>query len=140
VKKRKIDVSTQIFSRQNSYLLLLLFGASFCAESVYPEEIKPKDLTAANLFETTKVWSVHLRFTQSEWAAMEPKQNEQPRRPESGFSPATLMAPSFIKDGNADHDGRLSKAEFLRLGEKWFTLWDKEQRGALSSNQIKSGL
>ena len=35
---------------------------------------------ASNLFEATKVWTVHLRFTPEQWAKMEPKEKNAPSK------------------------------------------------------------
>lgn len=106
--------------------------------------------TPAELFQCTKVWTVHLHFTPEQWQAIEPRGTGAgkagPAGPlgfggggPRGFGPATFLAPSFLK-GDQDKDGALSKDEFRALGEKWFSDWDKDQRGSLDLDQLRVGL
>lgn len=62
-----------------------------------------------------------------------------PRRGPGGFGPAMLIAPAFLK-GAHERDDQLSKAEFLGLGEKWFTEWDTTRSGKLTEEQLRRGL
>src|SRR5580765_2611513 len=87
----------------------------------------------AELFRVTNVWSVHFKFTPKQWEAMEPEQAEGgffggrggprgfagPGGP-GAFGPAMFVAPTFLKQGDQNADGKLSKEEFRALGEKWF--------------------
>jgi spore coat protein CotH len=104
----------------------------------------------SDLFQLTKVWTIHLRFTPEQWQAMEPVQAEGvmpgpgrvrfggPGRP-GGFGPAAILAPGFLK-GDKDKDGKLSKDEFLALGDQWFSAWDKNKNGQLDLNQVQTGI
>ncbi len=56
------------------------------------------------------------------------------------FGPAMFVAPTFLKQGDQDGDGKLSKEEFRALGEKWFAEWDKEKKGKLNADQLRAGL
>jgi spore coat protein H len=96
--------------------------------------------SADELFQTTKVWTVHLRFTLEEWTAMEPAGGGPPRPPAGGFGPAMLLAPGFLKHGDADANGAFSADEFRALGEKWFGEWDKAMDGELTSEELRNGL
>jgi spore coat protein CotH len=51
-----------------------------------------------------------------------------------------FIAPAFLQQGDQDKDGKLSKAEFEALGEKWFKQWDKDKRGKLNEEQLRAGL
>ena len=106
---------------------------------------------AKELFTTTKVWSVHLKFTPEEWAAMEPKQGGPgpfgggggpPRGgpPRGGFGPSMFWVPALLKDGDANQDGVLSREEFRGLAEKWYSGWDKESAGQLSKDQLGAAI
>ena len=108
---------------------------------------------AKELFRTTKVWSVHLKFTPEEWAAMEPKQNEPgpfgggggpPGGPRPGgpgrFGPAMFLAPLFLKEGDANQDGALSGEEFRGIATKWYSGWDKDNTSQLSADQIRKAI
>ena len=109
-----------------------------------------KELTKpSELFKATNVWTVHLRFTPDQWEAMEPKQNGRGflggpgggRGPGAGgFGPAMVLAPAFLKEGDQNKDGRLSKEEFRALSEKWFEQWDKEKAGKLNADQVRAGV
>ena len=99
--------------------------------------------TAGELFETARVWRVHLKFSSAQWAAMEPGGGVQPPRFErvggpGGWGPADLLLPVFLA-GDADHDGRLSVREFRDLGERWFSAWSKNQDGQLTAEQVRAG-
>jgi spore coat protein H len=103
---------------------------------------------ASQLFEETMVWTVHLKFTPEQWAAIEPKQNPQMAQmrrgggrgmgPEGGL--AGLLVPSFLKAGDQDRDGKLSKAEFTSIADHWFTSWDSNKAGKLNGEQLRLGL
>jgi spore coat protein H len=102
----------------------------------------------AQLFQETRVWTVHLRFTPEQWDAMEPKggggmmrggiRGGGPGGPGGGIS--MLLAPTFMKDGDQDHDGKLSAKEFHDLGDTWFAQWDKRQTGKLGFDQLREGI
>ena len=99
---------------------------------------------SSELFETNKVWTVHLKFTAAQWAAMEPKGGGGPMRGPmrggpGGFGPAMFIAPAFLK-GDQNGDGKLSRAEFDSLGDQWFTKWDTAKTGNLTSDQVSQGL
>lgn len=104
-----------------------------------------------DLFTTTNVWSVHLTFTAEQWNTMEPtgggggffgRQGRPVNGPggPGGFGPAMFVAPGFLKAGDQNGDGKLSKQEFNGLGEKWFTEWDKGKNGRLNADQLRAGL
>src|SRR3954452_23112835 len=56
--------------------LILLSGIALLAYGVEGGDGPPS--RASDLFEATKVWSVHLRFTPEQWAKMEPKEERRP--------------------------------------------------------------
>ena len=62
-------------------LLVSLFGIALVAYGGEGGGDGPPS-RASDLFEATKVWTVHLRFTPEQWAKMEPKERE--RRPSRG--------------------------------------------------------
>src|SRR5579862_5373584 len=104
---------------------------------------------AGDLFQPTKVWTIHLQFTPDQWKAMEPAEGDAmpgPGGPRFGgpggpgeLGPAMSLAPNFLK-GDRDQDGKLSKAEFSALGEKWFNDWDKSKVGHLDLNELRNGM
>ncbi|MFI5381977.1 MAG: CotH kinase family protein [Tepidisphaerales bacterium] len=127
---------------------------------------QPAPTTSAELFQRTAVWTVHLRFTAEQWAAMEPKNTfpgfggpggpaqvvrapaTRPGAPVTpvaaprpiDFGPASFLAPVFMRDGDQNKDGKLSRDEFAALAEKWFTAWDKDKTGRLNADQLRRGL
>jgi spore coat protein H len=110
-------------------------------------ETGPLPTKSEQLFQTTKVWTVHLTLSSDQWAAMEPKgehgaASEGPGRGPAepgGFGPAMFVVPSFLR-GDQDRDGKLSKPEFEALSEKWFQDWDKEKSDKLNGDQLRAGL
>lgn len=98
---------------------------------------------SADLFQTTKIWNIHLKWTAAEWDAMEPKGGQ--RGPggfgggRGGFGPAMFLTPGFMK-ADQNKDGKLSRDEFSKLGEDWFASWDKAKSGTLTSAQLTEGL
>ncbi len=106
----------------------------------------------SELFKGTNVWTAHFKFTLKQSEAMEPEQaaggffggRGGPRGlggpGPGGFGPAMFLAPTFLKQGDQDGDGKLSKDEFRILGEKWFAEWDKEKSGKLNADQVRAGL
>jgi len=45
-----------------------------------------------------------------------------------------------LKEGDSDHDGRLSRDEFEGLAHKWFAAWDTNKSGKLDEVKIRRGL
>ncbi len=110
----------------------------------------PQPRDATELYIATNIWSIHLTFSPDQWAAIEPVDNGNgmfggprgQRGPGGGnrFGLSVLVAPGFLTGGDQDGDGKLSRAEFTALGEKWFTAWDTNKTGRLSVEQLRSGL
>ena len=119
-------------------LLLVLAGIVSNAGAEAPRK-------AADLFQTSKIWNVHLKFSAGQWAAIEPKGGAGlfggpggPGGPGGGFGIATMLAPAFLKgDTNGDH--QLSAAEFSALGDGWFAAWDTQKAGALGADELRAG-
>src|SRR5437667_4838809 len=131
-------------------LSVLITFARFIAGAAEPG----KGLSSTSeLFQGTNVWAVHFQFTPKQWEAMEPEQAAGgffggrggprgfggPGGP-GGFGPAMFVEPAFLKQGDQNGDGKLSKEEFRALGEKWFAEWDKEKSGKLNADQLRAGL
>lgn len=150
---------TRLFSRPANpafHRFAVLAGiAGFCtlANAAGPGP-DSKEFKAADLFQTTNVWTAHFKFTADQWEAMEPEggggffgggPGGGPRGPggpggPGGFGPAMFVAPAFLKAGDQDQDGKLSRKEFSALGEKWFAEWDKEKKDQLNADQLRAGL
>jgi spore coat protein CotH len=119
-------------------ILCMVFALAARSEPAAPQ--KP-----SQLFQETHVWNVHLHFTPDQWDEMEPK-NGPGRggfRPGGGGGPggpSMLIAPMFLKDGDVNHDGKLSKDEFHALGGQWFTRWDARKTDKLTVDQLREGI
>jgi spore coat protein H len=124
---------------------MLLTSALLLTLGLYapPKKIPaPKPVPQASLYQTTKIWNIHLTFTAEQWAAIEPKGGGFPGfgpppgggegdgKPPRPSGPAMFLSPSFMKDGDVDKDKKLTLAEFKTLGEKWFDAWDAKKNGS----------
>jgi len=71
--------------------------------------------------------------------AMPPKRAERPTglmgRP-GAFGPAMIVAGPMMTQADADHDKRLTKAEFTSLADSWFEKLDAEKAGKLNQEQF----
>jgi hypothetical protein len=109
-------------------------------------EPEPPPRDAADLFQTTHVWSVELRFTPQAWAAMEPKGAGNMlavfgRMGEGrGRGPADLLADAMLRRGDRNRDGRLDRAELDALAGRWFELWDNTRTGRVDLETLRGGL
>jgi spore coat protein H len=118
-------------------------------------ETGPLPASSEDLFQLTRVWTLHLAFTAEEWEALEPKGGGSggpfgaapgpggpPRSPNPPAppGPAMFIAPTFLSQGDRDRDGKLSREEFLALGERWFEAWDKEKSGRLDQERLRAGI
>ncbi len=101
---------------------------------------QPLPRTASDLFQNTKLWTLHLHFTPDQWAAIEPEMRRGDRFGGMPPGPSMFLAPVMTKEGDRDGDGMLSRPEFHDLGEQWFTRWDGASEGKLGSKQVRDGL
>src|SRR5436190_12346296 len=102
---------------------LIAVGLCCCCNGALAKDKVGPPKKAADLFQTDKVWNVHLKFTAEEWAAMEPKAGPgfggfggRPGGRGGMFGPGMLLVPTFMK-ADADKDGTISAGEFEALGE-----------------------
>lgn len=98
--------------------------------------------TSSDLFKTTTIWKIHLKFTADQWAAMEPKGGGPGPglgRPMGPPEPSMLLASGFLK-GDTNNDGKLSQTEWTALGSKFFNYWDSQKVGKLSADQLREGI
>src|SRR5258706_5222225 len=100
---------------------------------------------SADLFDQDKVWNIHLSFTAEQWQAIEPAGRR--RSPVAASRPAVpkfdvgrAIAPTFLVQGDANHDGRLSAQEFTSLSERWFAAWDRNNAGVLTAPDLRDGI
>lgn len=107
-------------------------------------------LDSDHLYNITNVWTVHLKFAPDQWGAMEPKGGGNPfgggpgngghGGGPGGLSPAKMLAPVFMSQGDLNRDSRISREEFATLGQKWFKAWDAQGAGLLDEGHIRAGL
>jgi spore coat protein CotH len=140
------DNHIAVFFHRRRLLLPLLPAISLlvCATAALRAADQPAfPQRPADLFQTETIWEAHFTFTPEEWNGLEPKGTGGPQMggpPGRGFGPGMFLAPAFLKAGDADADSKLSANEFRALAVKWFAQWDKEKRGSINSDQLKSGL
>ncbi len=94
--------------------------------------------SSSDLFQTDKVWTLHLRVTAEDWSAMEPAAGTDMLT--AIFGPGMLLTPHILREGDSDDSGDISAAEFRALGERWFAAWDGDADGILDSAQVREGL
>ena len=112
--------------------------------------------TAPELFDSAKVWSIHLTFSADQWQAMEPKGGPPAGGPggrggfggppgmggrggPGGFDFANVIASSFVRAMDEGKDGVISRDEFLRAFAKWFEAWGGD-KGPLTEEQVRAGI
>ncbi len=137
----------------------VLFGFALACAAASLNAAAPK--TTEELFRTTNIWKVQLKFAADQWKAMEPAGGDNfgpfgggpgrgpggpggpgpggPGGP-GGFGPAMMIAPAFMQAGDENKDGKLSGEEFAGIGKKWFTAWDKDKAGKITGEQLRAGL
>lgn len=121
-------------------------GALLIGCAVFLAADQPAPKSADDLFQTSRVWNVDLKFTAEDWAAMEPTGGPGPGgpgfagRPGPGgprMSPAAMLMPAFMA-GDQDHDGTLSVNEFDQVASGWFARWSAG--GTLDAAKLRAGL
>lgn len=133
-------------------LVLAAFGATRALQSAVPAGKVPATLDSERLYRLTNVWTAHLTFAPDQWEAMEPKggfgpfggggPGPGPGGPggPGGFSLAGLLVPTFMNQGDTNHDGRLARDEFATLAQTWFQAWNSNSTGKLNLEQLRAGL
>jgi spore coat protein H len=58
----------------------------------------------------------------------------------AGFGPAMMLQPVFTRALDADKDGSISRDEFQRGFEAWFTAWNADNGGILTAEQLRAGI
>ncbi len=88
----------------------------------------------------TNVWNAHFSFTAENWQNMMPDEPTQGPFGRGGFGPGMFLAPSLMREGDANADSKVSKAEFGGLAEKLFTKWDTNRAGVIKQDDLRSGI
>jgi len=141
---------------------MLLAGGKPKAQTSLPQK-------SSELFQATKVWTVHLKLTPEAWTEMEPKGGQggffggpppppggggrpggvpppngggRPGGgpPEGGFGPSMFIAPAFMGQSDKDKDGKISEAEFRQMAEGWYAKIDKDKKSIVDEKQLRKGL
>ncbi len=102
-----------------------------------PAAEPPRVTTAAELFDDRRLWDVSLEFSPEQWDALEPVRAAGRG---TNASPRAVLAERWMNSGDADHDGKLSAAEFRGLAETWFGSWDNAGSGKLGDEALRKGL
>lgn len=79
---------------------LLAFSAGQAAAEDSGQRANAGGLSPADIFQFTNIWTVHLRFTAENWAAMEPRQGPRPQRG-WGQGGSFLLGPEGGRNGIA---------------------------------------
>jgi spore coat protein H len=120
-------------------ILGLLWGANGL-QHILPGTTAGQPLDANHIYNLTNVWTVHLKFTPDQWAAMEPKGGGRPGGRQGGDSGARSLAPAIMSLADWNRDGQIASGEFAKRAEEWFKAWDTNKAGKLDEAQIRAGL
>jgi len=82
--------------RISASLVALLSLAAVVETAADPKNNDPGNLKPADIFRSTKIWTIHLRFSSDQWEAMEPK---QPREQQRRFGGNWLLGPEGGRNG-----------------------------------------
>jgi spore coat protein CotH len=63
-----------------------------------------------------------------------------PRGGRGGFGPGRFVGPGVFTAADSNKDDSLTREEWTAAFEKWWSDWDKEQRGALDEENLRTGL
>ena len=56
------------------------------------------------------------------------------------FGPGLFIAQPVTDAADADHDGKITTREWNAMAQRWWTQWDKAQKGSVTEEQIVDGL
>ena len=56
------------------------------------------------------------------------------------FGPGLFIAQPVTDAADADDDGKITAREWTAMAERWWTQWDKAQKGSVTEEQIVDGL
>ena len=104
------------------------------AATTEPETSPTGELTASDIFDPTMIWTIHLRFTADQWAAMEPKQSRPQRR---GFGGNWLLGPEGGRNGLSAAQG--ITFEYVRADLEFGTTQFKDV-GCATKGTARSGV
>jgi spore coat protein CotH len=128
------------------YALLAVISLAVVNFSFAEESSKALPGKPSELYDTTTVWNIHLKFTAEEFKAMQPTNADKgflglggPRNAQE-FGPAMFLSPIFTKAGDANGDGKISRQEFADMGGRWFAEWDKDKKGKITFAQLRNAL
>ena len=132
----------------NKFRYSLVVGLSLLAAGLSLAEESPKPIPrkASELFNTTTVWNIHLKFAAEQYKQMQPVNGDRgflglggPRNAQD-FGPAMFLTPVFLRAGDANGDGKISRQEFADMGARWFAEWDKDKKGKITLPQLRNAL
>lgn len=123
--------------RVNRSAPLALLATLLTLGTVWADD-PPLPKAPADLYQTAKVWTLHLRFTADQWKAIEPPQGKNPFMSMS-FGVGSFLLPAVMRDGDTDKDEKITAAEFAALAAKWFADWDRDKADRLTLDQLRKG-
>jgi len=130
-------------------LIVVLFCGAEALQRMSPSAFSSQPLDSDHIYNLTNVWTIHLKFAPEQWEAMEPKGGGNSffggapggrPGPGGGGNGDRTLAPVLMSQGDLNRDGRISRAEFPKLTQKWFKAWDVNGTGHLDEGQIRAGL
>jgi spore coat protein H len=164
MKQNRGSAGRRLVAFSSAILLTIsLWGASAPENTAKTDTPSAQRKTSDMLFVENKIWNVELEFKKEQYVAMEPKGGAgmggmgmpgmggrgmggfpgmpgmQPGGP-NGANLNNLLAPAMFKEGDSNHDGRLSQQEFVNLGRTWFQKWDASHAGQMDTAAIQKGL
>ncbi len=69
-----------------------------------------------------------------------PQGTQRPGGGRGGFGPAMFLGPALFGATDTNKDGLLTRAELKDTFAQWFSDWDTGKRGALSEDDLRTGL
>ena len=57
-----------------------------------------------------------------------------------GFGPGMFIAQPVTEAADTDQDGKITAREWTAMAERWWSEWDKAQKGSVNEDQIVDGL
>ncbi len=144
-----------VMFRATTRLLLL----AIATVATRPSSAAEAPATPGSLYQSDRIWDIHLRFEPDQWKALEPDAAEGgfpgpggPGRPPGpggrpgagggpgGFGPGMFLAPGLMGQADANRDGKVTREELREMGGRWFSAWDARGDGRVGEEALREGL
>lgn len=104
-------------------------------------------LDADHLYQTTRIWNLHLHVAPDQWEAMQPPGRDNPfgpgprppGRPGNGVNERAL-ASIWMREADANRDGSLTLSEWTTYARATFDLWRTHAATTLDADRIREAL